>query len=128
MQVSFYMVGLLAGSADLSYLGEPLSTNEIDDVISEFPNNKSPRPDGFKAEFLRKYWAIIKKEFYELCTRFHQGSLCLETINGCFITLVPNKDDAPSTNDFRNIVLLSYTLKLLTKLLANRGGYYAAHS
>jgi hypothetical protein len=122
------VVGLLAGSADLSYLEEPLSTKEIDDVISEFPNNKSPRPDGFKAEFLRKCWAIIKKEFYELCTRFHQGSLCLETINGCFITLVPNKDDAPSTNDFRPIVLLSYTLKLLTKLLANRGGYYAAHS
>jgi hypothetical protein len=117
---SFNMSSLLATSSDISFLEEPFSAKEIDDIINDFPNNKSPGPDGFNAEFLRKCWPIIKNDFYELCNQLHQGSLCLDSMNGCFITLVPKMDGANSTNDFRLISLLNCTLKLITKLLANR--------
>jgi hypothetical protein len=105
---------------DLAFLEAPFTHDEIDAVIKEFPNNKSPEPDGFNAEFLRKCWPIIKKDFYDLCDQFHQGNLCLQSINSCFITLVPKKDNAETVHDFRPISLLNCTLKLLTKLLANR--------
>jgi hypothetical protein len=114
------MASLLASSVDLSFLEEPFSPQEIDDVVKEFPCNKSRGPDGFNAEFLRKCWPVIKKDFYDLCNQFYQGDLCLESINNCFITLVPKKQDAATTNDYRPISLLNCTLKLLTKLLANR--------
>lgn len=117
---SFDMQSLLANLADLSFLEEPFSQEEIDDVVKDFPNNKSPGPDGFNAEFLRKCWPIINLDFYDLCNQFHQGSLRLECINGCFITLIPKKSDASTTNDYRPVSLLNCTLKLLTKLLANR--------
>jgi retron-type reverse transcriptase len=91
-----------------------------DDVVQDFPPNKSHGPDGFNAKFLRKCWHIIKKDFYDLCLQFHEGNLCLQSINGCFITLIPKKDGAATTNDYRPISLLNCTLKLLTKLLANR--------
>jgi hypothetical protein len=46
--------------------------------------------------------------------------LNLESINGSLITLIPKKDNPRTVNDFRLISLLNYSLKFLTKLLANR--------
>jgi hypothetical protein len=114
------MADLLANEVDLAFLEQPFTPKEIDDVVVGFPNNKSPGPDGFNAEFLRKCWPIFKNDFYDLCNQFYKGNLCLESINGCFITLIPKKEDAASVNDFRPISLLNCTLKLLTKILANR--------
>jgi hypothetical protein len=111
---------LLNISRNLEFLEAPFSAKEIDEVVADFPHNKSPGPDGFNAEFLQKCWPIIKKDFYDLCNQFHQGNLCLESINSCYITLVPKKDDASTVHDYRPISLLNCTLKLITKLLANR--------
>jgi hypothetical protein len=108
---------LIHVNEDLSFLEAPFTHKEIDDVVKDFPNNKSPGRDGFNAELLTKCWHIIKHDFYDLCERFH---LCLQSINSCFITLVPKTADASSVNDFRPISLLKCTLKIITKLLANR--------
>jgi hypothetical protein len=111
---------LLTSKTNLDFLEAPFTPKEIDDVVTDFPHNKSPGPDGFNAEFLQKCWPITKKDFHKLCNQFHQGSVCLESINSCFITLVPKKEDATIVHDYRPISLLNCTLKLLTKLLANR--------
>jgi hypothetical protein len=116
----FDMAELLNSEVDLAFLEQPFTPKEIDDVVAGVPNNKSPGPDGFNAEFLRKCWPIFKNDFCDLCNQFFEGNLCLESINGCFITLIPKKDDAASVNDFHPISLLNCTLKLLTKILANR--------
>lgn len=44
----------------------------------------------------------------------------MQSINYSFITLIPKKDSACTPGDFRPISLLNCTLKILTKLLANR--------
>ena len=44
---SFNMADLLANNVDLSFLEEPFTHAEIDAVVQNFPNNKSPGPDGF---------------------------------------------------------------------------------
>jgi hypothetical protein len=44
----------------------------------------------------------------------------LESINGYFITLIPKIRSPQTVNDFRPMSLLNYSLKFLTKLLANR--------
>ena len=46
----FDMPSLLDNDVDLSFLEQPFSTQEIDVVVADFPNNKSPGPDGFSAE------------------------------------------------------------------------------
>jgi hypothetical protein len=68
---------LLNNGPDLAFLEAPFTHDEIDAVIKEFPNNKSPGRDGFNAEFLRKCWPIIKKDIYDLCDQFHQGNISL---------------------------------------------------
>jgi hypothetical protein len=104
----------------LSPLEIPFGHDEIDSVIRFLPTNKSPGPDGFNNEFLKKCWNIVKLDFYQLCDDFHSLNVCLRSINGPFITLIPKVDTPARINDYRPILLLNSSVKLLTKLLANR--------
>ena len=105
---------------NLQCLEEPFSSEEIDGVIKNLPNNKSPGPDGFTNEFYKKCWPIIKTDFYNLCNHFFDSSLCLRSINSSHITLIPKVDNPSSISDYRPISLLNSFVKLITKLLANR--------
>jgi len=89
-------------------------------VIKLLPSNKAPGPNGFNTDFIKSYWHIICNDFYQLCNAFYNGSICLQSLNGSHITLVPKHDNAVKVSDFRLISLLNTSIKILTKLLANR--------
>lgn len=55
-----------------------------------------------------------------LCAQFCEGTLCLESLNRSFITLVPKKPNPEKVNDYRPIALQSIALKLIKKVLADR--------
>ena len=65
-------------------------------------------------------WPIISADFYALCEAFQTGEICLQSINGSYITLLPKVDNPCRIGDYRPISLLNCSMKLLTKLLANR--------
>lgn len=46
--------------------------------------------------------------------------MCIRIINASFITLIPKIDGANKVNDFRPIFLLNTSMKIVTKILANR--------
>src|SRR4051812_20177106 len=101
-------------------LEKSFSDEEIDEVIKNLPNDKSPGPDGFNNEFMKLCWPIIKDDVKHLLIEFYEGNVSLESINSSFITLIP-KIAAPLTPaDFRPISLLNSVLKIITKILANR--------
>jgi hypothetical protein len=50
----------------------------------------------------------------------YNDSVCLQSLNGSHITLVPKHDNAVKVLDFRPISLLNTYIKVMTKLLANR--------
>ena len=89
-------------------------------MIKEMPRDKSPGPYGFNGAFLKKSWNTVKDLFYKLCDRFYVGDLNIESINTAYVTLIPKIQDPESINDFRPISLVSISLKIITKLLANR--------
>jgi mannosylglycoprotein endo-beta-mannosidase len=105
---------------NLDWIESEFLKEDIDKVIAELPNNKSPGPDGFNGEFLKKCWPSLAQDFYDLCKDFSEGSVCLRSINSSYITLIPKKDCPLSISDFRPISLLNSSIKLLTKLLADR--------
>lgn len=105
---------------DLDFLEGSFSTMEIDDIIKHLPNDKSPGPDSFSNEFLKASWRAIKEDLYSLCQSFHSNNVCLRSINTSFITLIPKIEEAKSVSDYMPISLLNASVKLLTKLLANR--------
>jgi len=101
-------------------LEEPFSHEEVDLVVASLPSDKSPGPDGFNTDFIKKYWLIIKHYFYNLIQSFFDGSPCLQSLNSSYITLIPRRESPSRVNDFRPISLLNITIKIITELLANR--------
>jgi hypothetical protein len=69
----FNLDSLLDSGVDLSSLEIPFSNQEIDNIIKNMPTDKSPGPDGFNNEFLKKCWPVIKQDFYNLCSAFYSG-------------------------------------------------------
>jgi hypothetical protein len=55
-----------------------------------------------------------------MCLGFYNGNICTQSINGSYITLVPKVDNPKSVNDYRPISILNSSIKLITKILANR--------
>jgi len=105
---------------DLSALVMPFLKEEIDLIVKHLPSDKAPGPDDFNGLFLKKCWDIIKSYFYKLCEEFYNGELDLQSINNSYITLVPKISNPESVNDYRPISLLNSSIKLLTKILADR--------
>jgi hypothetical protein len=107
-------------SSIIDSLEMPFSNKEIQEVIMDLPNDKSPGPDGFNNEFIKTCWPIISKDIMQLISDFFDEKISLESINSSLITLVPKQYNTNSPNDFRPISLLNSVLKIITKLLANR--------
>jgi retron-type reverse transcriptase len=51
---------------------------------------------------------------------FFNHDMCLQSINGSYITLIPKVENPVKVGNFRPISLLNNSIKLLTKFLANR--------
>jgi hypothetical protein len=111
---------LISPQVDLSSLDVPLSHEEIDSIILEMATNKSWGPDGFNNEFTKESWHISKYDFYELCTAFFDENICLQSIDGSYITLITNIKGASRVSNIRPISLLNSSMKIITKLPANR--------
>lgn len=63
---------------------------------------------------------IINQDFYDLCSAFHDNSVCLRSINSSYITLIPKIDGVRAITDFGPISFLNSSVKLVTKQLSNR--------
>lgn len=53
--MQFDLSSLLVQNLDLSSLEEPFSHQEVDNIIRLLPLDKSPGPDSFNNDFLKKY-------------------------------------------------------------------------
>jgi hypothetical protein len=120
MGLRFDLSSFFNHTIDLSPLIEPFRKEEVDAVVRALPSDKTPGPDGFNTDFVKKCWSIICDDFYNLCDAFYSKQICLQSINGSYITLIPKKDDAMRVSDYRPISLLNTSVKIITKILANR--------
>jgi hypothetical protein len=110
-EMMFNLEQLLHRAENLDWLSDAFSKEEIDAVIASLPSDKSPGPDGFNTDFVKKCWPIIKNVFYKLCEDFHAGNICLQSLNGSHITLLPKVDAPSKVSDYRPISLLNTSIK-----------------
>ena len=102
-------------------LKQPLSKQELFDVLKTMKSNKTPGYDGLPVEFYIVFWPDVSDlliDAYNFSLR--HGMLSLSQRNG-IITLLPKKDKDPMyIKNYRPITLLTVDYKILAKCIANR--------
>jgi hypothetical protein len=118
--VHFDLQALIHHVQYLNWLEEPFTMEEIDVVIANVPTNKSPGPNGFNSDFMKKCLSVIKYNFYELYQAFFNEDTRTQSIHNFYTTIVSKKENPENVNDYRLMSLLNSSIKLITKMLADR--------
>jgi hypothetical protein len=94
---------------------------EVWEMIKEMPGDRAPGPDGFIGTFYQRAWTVIKPDIMACIWKLGVGDgRGFARLNRALITLIPTKQDAMETGDYRPISLVHSFAKLFSKLVANR--------
>ena len=102
-------------------LDAPLNVEEIKSSIKAMQNSKSPGPDGFPVEFLKKFInklaPLLNSVFNE---SLEHGSLPPTLTQASISLLLKKGKDPVSYASYRPLSLLDVDVKILSKTLATR--------
>ena len=74
---------------EIENLNRPITSTEIETVITNLPTNKSPGPDGFTAEFYQKFREEITPILLKLLQKIVERKENSQTHSEATITLIP---------------------------------------
>jgi hypothetical protein len=120
IEIHFDLDAILQPVENLDDLHDPFLVEEIDNVVLNQPSGKSPSTDGFNIDFMKKCWRTIAADFYELSSGFHDENICIQSLNDSYIVIIPKTENPISISDNKPISLLNSSIKLITKVLANK--------
>ena len=104
---------------EIEIMKNPITSTEIEAVIKNLPENRSPGPECFTGEFHQ----IFREEIMPILLKLFQKIVEEGTLTNSFyeatITLIPNPDNTQKENH-RPISLMNIDAKILNRILANR--------
>jgi len=93
---------------------------EIRYVVWQCEGTKSPGPDGFNFNFLKKSWEVLKDEVVTAVTLFHESGCISKGCNASFFALIPKVRDPSKLEQYKPISLVGAMYKIIAKVLADR--------
>ena len=101
---------------EIESLNRLITSMEIETVIRNLPTNKSPGPDGFRAEFHQKFREELTPILLKLFQKTAEAGKLPNSFYEATITLMPKPDkDTTKKENYRPISLINIDAKSLTK-------------
>ena len=115
----FHLLSLI--QEEKENMNRPITSNEIESLIKEFPKNKSPGPDGFTCKFYQMFWEELTPILLKRYQKIAEEGILLNLFYNAniFLTTKPDKDIMKKEN-YRPISLMNIDTKILNKILSNR--------
>ena len=77
---------------ELENINRPITRNEIETVIKNFPTNKGPGPDGFTGKFHQIFREELTPILLKLFQKTAEGGTLPNSFYKATITLIPKPD------------------------------------
>ena len=82
---------------EIENMNRPITSNEIETVIKNFPTNKSPGPEGFTGEFYQTFREELTSILLKLFQKIAEGKTLPNSVYKASITLITKAEKAIQT-------------------------------
>ena len=102
-------------------LDRPITAEEVGEAIMATQSGRSPGPDGYPAEFFKRFSAKLIPLLHNMFTESLASGILPKTLRSAQISLLLKKNKDPHCcGSYRPISLLNVDEKILAKVLARR--------
>jgi hypothetical protein len=105
---------------EVQVLENPVTKEEVLEVLKEFMKDKTPGPDGWTVEFCLHFFELVASNLVEAVEEARMTGAMYKGMNTTFIELIPKVNGLATFGDFRPIYLCNLCYKIITKIIAKR--------